>query len=83
MMVQAESPGSNGQVVIADAGNATAGGESCSPMHWVIDSGCSEHMDPCIENFIASSEYKEPRFVHLANQALVPALGISTVSLDT
>jgi hypothetical protein len=86
MMVQAELPGGDTQMVIADAGNAkayTAGGESCSPKCWVIDSGCSEHMDPSTENFISYSEYKEPRFVRLANRALVPALGFGTDSLDT
>ena len=83
MMVQVESLVGDAQVVIADAGNAkanTAGGESCSVMRWVIDSGCLEHMDRSTENFISYSEYKEPRFVHLANRALVPALGISTVT---
>jgi len=86
MMAQVEPPGSDAQVVIADAGNAkayTAGGESCSTTCWVIDSGCSEHMDRSTENFISYSKYKEPRFVHLANRALVPALGTGTVSLDT
>ena len=40
-------------------------------------------MDPSIENFVSYSEYKDPRFVHLANKALIPVLGIGTVSLDT
>jgi len=76
MMVQVESLVGDARVVIADAGNAkadTAGGETCSATRWVIDSGCSEHMDRSTENFISYSEYKEPRFVRLANRALVPA----------
>jgi len=61
----------------------TAGGESCPSAHWVIDSGCSEHMDPSTENFISYSAYKEPRFVRLTNETLIPALGIGMVSLNT
>ena len=72
--------------VVWNGGSAeayTAGGEDHRPDHWVIDSGCSEHMDPSIEKFISYSEYQDPRFVRLANKTLIPVLGIGTVSLDT
>ena len=85
MMVQADI-GLGNIPVVWDGGSAeayTAGGEDHRADRWVIDSGCSEHMDPSIKNFISYSEYKDPRFVRLANKALIPVLGVGTVTLDT